>query len=71
MFNQYLTVTYQYLINAYIIKAIFNQSWPIFKNNSYRLVILRQAMAWTGTGLEIHNPLSSTEILSSNKKATR
>ena len=71
MFNQYLTVTYQYLINAYIIKAIFNQSWPIFKNNNYRLVILRQAMAWTGTGLEIHNPLSSTEILSSNKKATR
>ena len=48
MFNQYLTVTYQYLINAYIIKAIFNQSWPIFKNNSYRLVILRQAMAWKG-----------------------
>ena len=28
---QYLTVTYQYLINAYIITAIFNWPWPIFK----------------------------------------
>ena len=28
---QYLTVTYQYLVNAYIVKATFNWSWPIFK----------------------------------------
>ena len=28
---QYLTVTYQYLVCAYIVKATFNQSWPIFK----------------------------------------
>ena len=27
----YLTVTYQYLVNAYIVKATFNWSWPIFK----------------------------------------
>ena len=27
----YLTVTYQYLVNAYIVKATFNQPWPIFK----------------------------------------
>ena len=27
----YLTVTYQYLVNAYIIKATLNWSWPIFK----------------------------------------
>ena len=28
---QYLTVTYQYLVHAYIVKATFNLSWPIFK----------------------------------------
>ena len=28
---QYLTVNYQYLVNIYIVKAIFNWSWPIFK----------------------------------------
>ena len=28
---QYLTVTYQYLVYAYIVKATFNWSWPIFK----------------------------------------
>ena len=27
--DQYLTVTYQYLINAYIIEPIFNWPWPI------------------------------------------
>ena len=33
---QYLAVTYQYLVNAYIVKAIFNWSlktlWPLFMN---------------------------------------
>ena len=29
--NQYLTVTYQYLANAYLVKAAFNWSWSIFK----------------------------------------
>ena len=28
---QYLTATYQYLVYAYIVKATFNQSSPIFK----------------------------------------
>ena len=28
---QYLTVTYQYLVYAYIFKATFNWSWPIPK----------------------------------------
>ena len=28
-----------------------------YLNNSYRLVILRQATAWIETGIEIHNPL--------------
>ena len=28
---QRLTVTYQYLVNAYIVKATLNWSWPIFK----------------------------------------
>ena len=28
---QYLTVTYQYLVNAYIVKATFNWSWHMFK----------------------------------------
>ena len=28
-------------------------------------------LAWIGNGIEIHNPLNSDEILSSNKKAAR
>ena len=35
------------------------------------LVILRQAIAWIGSGIKIHIPLNSAKILSSNKKATR
>ena len=31
MLNQYLTATDQYLVNAYIVKAIFNWSSLIFK----------------------------------------
>ena len=61
---QYLTVTYQYLGNAYIIKRY--QPWSIL-NDGYRLVILRQA--WKGNGMEIHNPSNIAESLSRNKKA--
>ena len=42
-----------------------------YLNNSYRLVILRQATAWIETGIEIHNPLNSVEMLTPNKKAAR
>ena len=41
---QYLTATYQYLVNAYIVKATFNRSWLIFNGYSYRLVILGQTL---------------------------
>ena len=42
-----------------------------YLNDSYRLVILRKAIAWIGSGVEIHNPLNSAEMLSPNKKAAR
>ena len=38
-----------------------------YLSNSYRPVILRQAIIWIGTGIEIPNPLNSAEILSPNK----
>ena len=28
---QHMTVTCQYLVNAYIVKATFKQPWPIFE----------------------------------------
>ena len=56
----YLTVTHQYLVCAYIVKATFNWSWPIFKNNSYiqtcdfKTVILRLVIPrpWNSLSIE-------------------
>ena len=36
-------------------------------NDSYRHVILRQAIVWIQTGVEIHNPLNSADIISLKK----
>ena len=42
-----------------------------YLTNSYRLVILTQAIASLRTGMKTHNPLNSAEILSPSKKAVR
>ena len=44
-----------------------------YLNSSYRLVTLRQAIAWigAGNGMKIHNPLNCAEILGLNEKAAR
>ena len=67
------------MFNNYL--PIFSKCLPLLKqylsrpdqylSNSYRLGILRQASAWIGNGIEIHNPLNSAEILHPNKKAAR
>ena len=67
---QYLTVTYYYLVNAYIVKAIFNWSWPIFERE-VQACISKTGLASIGNRIEIQNPLNSAEILSPNKKAAR
>ena len=58
-------------MNAYIIKALFNWPKPKYLTDNCRLVILRQDIVRIGTGMEIHNPLNSLEILNQNKKAGR
>ena len=49
---QYLTVTYQYLVYAYIVKAIFNWSWLIFKRQ-LQTCNSKTDLAWIGNGIEI------------------
>ena len=68
--NQYLTVQYQYLVHIYIVKAYLTGPYQ-YSNNSYRQGILRQTFSWIRNGIETHNPLNSTEILSPNNKAAR
>ena len=46
------------------------QYWELL-NDSYRHVILRQAIVWIQTGMEIHNPLNSADIVSLKKKAPK
>ena len=44
----YLTVTYQYLVNAYIVK---NWSWPIFKQK-LQTCYSKTDLAWIGNVIE-------------------
>ena len=48
---QYLAVTYQYLVYAYIVKATFNWSWPIF--NGVYTCNCKTDLARIGNGIEI------------------
>ena len=63
--NQYLSIinSHHYSLISYIIKAIFNWPWPNL-SDSYRLVILRQFIAWIGNlalnSAEIPNPSENT-----------
>ena len=58
---QYLTVTYQYLVNPYIVKATYTGLDLYLNNNS------KADLAWIWYGIEIHNILNSDEILTHTK----
>ena len=49
---QCLTVTYQYLVYGYIVKATFNQSWPTFKPE-LQTCSSKADLAWIGNCIEI------------------